>query len=278
MRRLDFREKLGKLHAALVLVSALGLPACSTLAPYTPGLPALLGKASTLPAEVADVVTRVAPKVSDDTAWLDYPAEMWIKGPVCIRENYLQQVPERLLENEIKLIREKESLVSYLASKFAQPLKQMELIVDTAFEEAFKHQLPPVLVLAIIQKESSFRPEARNPSGATGLMQVMPKYHADKIRHIRHPAGLFNPQANIRIGVRILAEYVEWAEGDVSRALRRYSGNARNYPQTVQKIAEELQQVKDESREGVAGSTPFDLPASRGSFALRYSPVNFVPG
>lgn len=258
MFRIKVCEHTRRAHATVALMTALALPACSSLAPYAAGFPAMLGMTKTLPVKVFEIAGappyRDTGDLTGNELELELPAESWIKGPLCIRENYLQQIAEELSDNPF--LDEKATLARYLATKFSRPLKQMEVIVNVAFEEAFKYEISPDLVLAVIQKESSFRPDARNPSGATGLMQVMPKYHADKIRHIRHPAGLFNPQSNIRVGVRILAEYLESADGDISRALRKYSGNARNYPQAVQRIVEELRQVKREALTVAAQERP----------------------
>jgi membrane-bound lytic murein transglycosylase F len=57
------------------------------------------------------------------------------------------------------------------------------------------------LIAALIYQESRFRPEAISSAGAVGLMQVLP--------HIAPPdaENLFDPETNIRVGVRLLQEY-----------------------------------------------------------------------
>ncbi len=56
----------------------------------------------------------------------------------------------------------------------------------------------PSLVMAIAWNESKFNPKAQNPSGARGIMQIMP----DTAEHIMpgSSGGLMNAQANVALG------------------------------------------------------------------------------
>ena len=68
-----------------------------------------------------------------------------------------------------------------------------------------KYDLDPELVTAVIVVESEVRPGARSPSGAIGLMQVMPQMLA--------PLGLVGNsttvESNVEAGCRILAENIQ---------------------------------------------------------------------
>jgi soluble lytic murein transglycosylase len=80
--------------------------------------------------------------------------------------------------------------------------------------ESSKHQLDPLLVLAIIQIESGFQHAAVSPMGARGLMQIMPdtgKYLAEALHRERglrpavfRPESLDDPSHNIRLGTYYL--------------------------------------------------------------------------
>src|SRR5690606_38708735 len=100
----------------------------------------------------------------------------------------------------------------------------------------------PELLIAIMNKESTFRPKVQSRYGAQGLMQVVRRWHREKLE-----AGesLFDPAVNIRVGTDVLEEYLEWANGDLSKALAKYSGNARGYANTVITESQKLAQVAD---------------------------------
>lgn len=60
----------------------------------------------------------------------------------------------------------------------------------------------PALVMAIAWNESRFEPNAHNPSGARGIMQIMPDT-AERIT-VGSSGSLFNPSANIALGDRYI--------------------------------------------------------------------------
>ena len=76
----------------------------------------------------------------------------------------------------------------------------------------------PVLVRAVIQVESDFDPLCVSNKGARGLMQLMPE--TARRYGIRN---VFDPEENIRGGVRELAELLEMFHDDLPRALAAYN-------------------------------------------------------
>jgi soluble lytic murein transglycosylase-like protein len=76
-----------------------------------------------------------------------------------------------------------------------------------------EHGLPALLVLALIEQESHFRPKARGPGGSLGLMQLMPaSARAVAERHGMPWHGtrtLHDPVKNVHLGVLYLAEMRE---------------------------------------------------------------------
>jgi soluble lytic murein transglycosylase-like protein len=88
--------------------------------------------------------------------------------------------------------------------------------------EATRANLPPELVLAVIEVESDFDRWAISASGAEGLMQVMPFW----LKEIGHPSdNLHQPETNLRIGCTILRYYIDIENGDLTRGLARYNGS-----------------------------------------------------
>lgn len=106
------------------------------------------------------------------------------------------------------------------------------LILEQVQCEAKRLQLPPGLVMAVIDVESRFNRWATSSAGAVGLMQVMPFWPKQLGMH---NSQLVEIQHNIRMGCTILKYYLERERGDYSRALARYNGSLgrRNYSDLV---------------------------------------------
>ena len=80
------------------------------------------------------------------------------------------------------------------------------------------HGVEGELVQAVIWAESSYNPDALSPAGAAGLMQLMPQT-AERygVRNV------FDPEENIRAGVKILGELLVQFDGDVELTLAAYN-------------------------------------------------------
>lgn len=98
--------------------------------------------------------------------------------------------------------------------------------------EADRVELPPELILAVIETESNFDPYAISVAGAIGLMQIM-KFWKDEIG--RPNDNLLHIETNLRYGCTILKFYLDKENGDLRRALGRYNGSlgSRKYPNKV---------------------------------------------
>lgn len=66
------------------------------------------------------------------------------------------------------------------------------------------HGVDPLLVRAVIQVESNYRPQARSPKGAMGLMQLMPA--TARQYQVRNP---YDPRANIEAGIKHLKGLID---------------------------------------------------------------------
>jgi soluble lytic murein transglycosylase-like protein len=60
------------------------------------------------------------------------------------------------------------------------------------------------LILSIVFQESSCRATAQGSSGDTGLMQIIPRWHQDRIDHLG-VTDLFDPLDNMRVGASLLS-------------------------------------------------------------------------
>ncbi len=160
----------------------------------------------------------------------------------------LERTPLAASETNPARATEKASMTSYIMETFGKSKALALRIVNTVYREAASHNVSPLLALAIIEKESGFQPEAVNPSGATGLMQVIRRFHLDKLKNEPHPKALQHPETNIRVGVAVLKDYLTLSGGDVRRALTQYSGGARTYASQVQSVEGRLTKLVQEEQ------------------------------
>lgn len=105
-------------------------------------------------------------------------------------------------------------------------------VADVVLAESAKRHLDPLLVLALIRVESDFQRDAVSPSGARGLMQIMPdtgKALAEILRResdlrpaVFKPESLDDPHVNIRLGTYYLHDLRKQFQ-DLTVALSAYN-------------------------------------------------------
>lgn len=118
-----------------------------------------------------------------------------------------------------------------LARQVRDPEERIELLT-LVHMEATRVELPPELILAVIEVESNFDRYAISVAGARGLMQIMPFWKEE----IGRPGdNLLHTDTNLRYGCTILRHYLNKEKGDLRRALGRYNGSLgkRKYPNKV---------------------------------------------
>lgn len=114
----------------------------------------------------------------------------------------------------------------------------------------------PELIEAICIVESEMNPEAVSSCGAVGMMQVLPKWHKDRMKRLG-VTDLTDAYSNILVGTDILMEYAEQTEdvyqclvayncGLDSKTLKRVKeGGTWSYADDVLKLAHELEEEHD---------------------------------
>lgn len=137
-------------------------------------------------------------------------------------------------------------LVNYLVKKYKLNNPYTKEIVYTLYNETEKTKIDPLIFLSIIEVESSFNQFAQSHMGAVGLFQVMPQYHQKKISSIqKENLDLWSIKGNIKVGVKILQEYMLLSQGNVEEALQRYNGSLNDVTKTYsKKVLSKLTQFK----------------------------------
>ncbi|MCB1955899.1 MAG: transglycosylase SLT domain-containing protein [Rhodocyclaceae bacterium] len=112
---------------------------------------------------------------------------------------------------------------SYVARRYRVSAVALEPLLAEAETAGAKYGLDPLLLVAMIAIESSFNPFAESQVGAQGLMQVIPRFHQDKIGEGAGEDALFDPRLNIRVGAQVLKEGLK-RYGTLQSALQYYGG------------------------------------------------------
>jgi soluble lytic murein transglycosylase-like protein len=146
---------------------------------------------------------------------------------------------EPLPSQPASLNAEEQALSAYIAARWKVELSAAQRVVQLAREAAKSNELDPLLVLAVVARESSFRHNGNagnlnsdvenddiDPGWAHGLMQVAGRFHPEKMPvDEQGNMRVTTDEENLHIGSRILKEYLRRDRGNLTRALQRYNGN-----------------------------------------------------
>lgn len=116
-----------------------------------------------------------------------------------------------------------------------------------------ERRIDPLLILAIIGIESGFNPFAESTMGARGLMQVIPRFHMDKVPVGAGSRHLFDPAVNIQVGVRVLEEAIR-RRGGLTAGLQYYAGSSDPEGGYANKVLAEKARLEKAARRNVESS------------------------
>jgi soluble lytic murein transglycosylase len=98
---------------------------------------------------------------------------------------------------------------------------------DKIHENSAQHNLNPAIVYGLIRRESAFNEKATSPTGARGLMQIMPRTGRDIARGLkerwRGKNSLYNPVTNIKYGSYYYQKLLTQFDGHYALALAAYN-------------------------------------------------------
>jgi soluble lytic murein transglycosylase len=101
------------------------------------------------------------------------------------------------------------------------------VLADTVHRESLAAGIDPLLVAAIVAKESSFQSQVVSSAGAVGLMQVRPWVARDvaerRLLEWRGLETLHDPDANVRLGILYYLELMNRFDSDPVTALEAYN-------------------------------------------------------
>jgi soluble lytic murein transglycosylase-like protein len=142
--------------------------------------------------------------------------------------------------------REIEIVASTVARRFRVSLEATRKLVSDAYEAGARSGVDPLLIVAVIAVESRFNPIAQSDGGAIGLMQVIPHYHEDKFDAAS--SSVLDPETNIRLGARVLKEYIKRGGTEVA-GLQLYNGALADEDNSyANRVLAEKQRLQDALR------------------------------
>lgn len=115
------------------------------------------------------------------------------------------------------------AVTEYLSRRYRVAGTAVEPLVYAARTAGARLRLDPMLIVAVMAVESGFNPFAESPMGAQGLMQVIPRYHQDKLEALASGGSLLDPQVNVQVGAKVLKESISRA-GSIEAGLQQYAG------------------------------------------------------
>ncbi len=139
-------------------------------------------------------------------------AQTYELSPEKLKEVFLHTFPEVKLNDEL--------LDQYLTS---------------VLKWSAEYSIPPLLVLSVIWRESFFDASIISNANARGPMQVIYKYHKEKLDRLqKSEQDLHDIDVGIHVGIEILREYFDRYDRDLFRAMTAYVGGShRTYAQDI---------------------------------------------
>jgi soluble lytic murein transglycosylase-like protein len=119
--------------------------------------------------------------------------------------------------------REQRAVAEFIARRYRVAEAASAAFVSTAYRVGHEFSVDPLLILAVMAVESRYNPVAESSMGAKGLMQVIPRFHQEKLLEHGGEHALLDPEVNIHVGAQILREYMR-RFGETGAALQKYAG------------------------------------------------------
>jgi len=113
--------------------------------------------------------------------------------------------------------------MDYVSRRYRVAPDALEPIFATAQSAGRQLHLDPLLIIAVIGIESRFNPFSESVVGAKGLMQVMPRFHQDKLPEDADQAAFLDPVINVQVGAKVLKESIR-RNGGLESGLQQFAG------------------------------------------------------
>jgi soluble lytic murein transglycosylase-like protein len=113
--------------------------------------------------------------------------------------------------------------LDYVSKRYRVSTEALEPIFETAQLAGKDLRIDPLLIIAVIGVESGFNPFSQSVVGAKGLMQVMPRFHMDKLPEEAGRAAFLDPVTNVQVGAKVLHDSIR-RFGGIENGLQQFGG------------------------------------------------------
>lgn len=121
-------------------------------------------------------------------------------------------------------------------------------LIKSSLKWGSEFGVEPTLLLAMAKVESTFDKHAISHAGAMGVLQIIPKWHIDKIKAARNAVGtpeLFDIETNVYVGAQVIQQCRKKFK-DLSIALKCYNGSVgmkTTYATDVLRVKSQLDKI-----------------------------------
>ena len=144
--------------------------------------------------------------------------------------------------------------LEYVTRRYKVSPQALVPIFEAAQMIGSERRIDPLLIVAVIGVESGFNPYAESTFGAQGLMQIIPRFHMDKLPDGVSAAGFLDPVNNIRVGAQILEEAIR-RRGGLIPGLQYYAGSSNPDDNAyASKVLAEKQRLEAAARRSAAAT------------------------
>jgi len=170
-------------------------------------------------------------------------------GEAVVAEEDAAETPVE--ESAVSLNPRMRGALDYVSKRYRVSTDALLRIFATAEVAGRELRLDPLLIIAVIGIESGFNPFSQSVVGAQGLMQVMPRFHMDKLPEEADRSAFLDPVTNVQVGARVLKESIR-RNGGVTSGLQQFAGASndpdRRYASKVLAEKQRLEQAAQRLR------------------------------
>ncbi|HJW04042.1 MAG TPA: lytic transglycosylase domain-containing protein [Azospira sp.] len=138
--------------------------------------------------------------------------------------------------------------LGYVARRYRVSSEALGPIFQAVQSTGTELSLDPLLIVAVIGIESGFNPLSQSVMGAQGLMQIIPRFHRDKLPEGAGQAPLLDPVTNVRVGAQALEESIR-RNGGLMEGLQQFAGATKDEDQSyATRVLAEKQRLEQAAR------------------------------